>query len=314
MTDGKKMTLQSKKMSKGIKRAKVYDIVFFWAIAAIPLLMLVFNWLFINLNSVLLAFRKYDDFGNPLFAGVENIAAVFKAYGGGDPVMVQSLKNSVIAYFISVIVTSIIPIIFSYYMFKKMWGSSFFKVIVFLPNIISPIITVTIFKFIVNRVIPEIWHLDQGLLDNTDTSFATVLFYSMWLSFGGGMLVQIGAMNSTDQATIDAGRIDGVGFFGELWHIVLPKSYGVISIGFIMGFSSIFTNQLSLYAFRGENAPAAISTLGYYYYVQVSRATAADNMAQYPFWAAWGLVASAISIPVTFLYRYLVNKLGPSEE
>jgi ABC-type sugar transport system permease subunit len=121
-------------------------------------------------------------------------------------------------------------------------------------------------------------------------------------------------MNSTDQSTIDAGQIDGVGFFGELWHIVLPKSYGVISIGFYTGFASLFVNQLGLYAFKGENAEASISTLGYYYYVEVQRATAADNLTKYPFWAAWGLVSSAITIPVTFLLRYMVTHIGPSEE
>lgn len=306
--------MPKRKSGGGMHTAKVRDTIFFWIIATVPLIMLVFNWVFINLNSILLAFKTYDDFGNASFSGFNNIKAVFWAYGGGDPKMVQALQNSIVVYLVSVVVTAVIPIVFSYYMFKKMWGSGFFKVILFMPNIVSSICTITIFKFLVNRVIPMLFGLQEGLLDDHDTAFGTIMFYSLWLSFGSGMLTQIGAMNATDQATIDAGQIDGVGFFGELWHIVLPKSYGVISIGFYTGFASLFVNQLGLYAFKGENAEASISTLGYYYYVEVQRATAADNLAKYPFWAAWGLVSSAITIPVTFLLRYLVTHIGPSEE
>ena len=228
--------------------------------------------------------------------------------------MVRAMKNSILVYLVAVVVTAVIPIIFSYYMFKKMWGSSFFKVIVFMPSIVSSICTVTIFKYIVNRVIFSLFNMEISLLDNDNTAFGTIMFYSLWLSFGGGMLTQIGAMNATDQSTIDAGQIDGVGFFGELWHIVLPKSYGVISIGFYTGFASLFTNQLSLYAFKGDSARGRIMTLGYYYYVEVQKATDAHNFAKYPFWAAWGLISSAITIPMTFLLRYLVMRIGPSEE
>ena len=109
---------------------------------------------------------------------------------------------------------------------------------------------------------------------------------------------------------VEAATLDGVGFFGELWHIVLPKSYSVISIGFITGIVSIFTNEFGLYSFYGENASSDVSTLGYYFLVETKRASDAG----YPYWAAWGLIASVIVIPLTFLARYLINKLGPSED
>ena len=316
-----------RKTGGGMKTAKVRNAIFFWSLALIPLAMLVFNWVFINFNSILLAFKSYEEgtMKDPDWVGFQNLKDVLSAYGGNSiymnkselvvgTTMVRALKNSILVYLVSVVVTAVIPILFSYYMFKKMWGSSFFKVIVFMPSIVSSICTVTIFKYIVNRVIYSLFEMETSLLDNDNTAFGTIMFYSLWLSFGAGMLTQIGAMNATDQSTIDAGQIDGVGFFGELWHIVLPKSYGVISIGFYTGFASLFTNQLSLYAFKGDSARGFIMTLGYYYYVEVQKATDAENFAKYPFWSAWGLISSAITIPVTFLLRYLVMHIGPSEE
>ncbi len=306
----KKITEEVRPCKKGgLHSAKVRDTIFFWCLVTIPLLVLAANMIFINLNSILLAFKGYTGTGESYYVGFDNFKEVFWAYQN-DIKMVKSLENSLIVYGVSVVVTAIVPILFSYYLFKKMWGTGIFKVILFLPNIISPIVTVIIFKFLVDRVIPGLMHLPNGLLSDKATTFGTILFYSMWMTFGSGMLIQLGAMNATDQSTIDAGQIDGVGFFGELWHIVLPKSYGVISIGFITGIASIFTNQFGLYAFYGEHAPARVSTLGYYFYVETSRAAESG----YPYWAAWGLVASMITIPLTFIARYLINRFGPSEE
>ena len=100
-----------RKTGGGMHSAKVKDTVFFWIIAIIPLIMLVFNWVFINLNSIMLAFKSYDDFGNATFSGLDNIKAVFWAYRGGDPKMVQALQNSIVVYLVSVVVTAVIPII-----------------------------------------------------------------------------------------------------------------------------------------------------------------------------------------------------------
>ena len=67
--NGNLTQIPKRKTGGGMKTAKVRDTVFFWVIAIIPLIMLVFNWVFINLNSILLAFKSYDDFGNASFSG-----------------------------------------------------------------------------------------------------------------------------------------------------------------------------------------------------------------------------------------------------
>ena len=314
----KKQTMQAlhqRKVGGGMRTAKMYDTIFICLVTILPMFMLAFGWIFVNGNSILLAFKQYDDFGNIEFAGMSNIVEVLQDYVQ-DPLTMLYFKNSVIVYLVTLIVTSIVPIVFSYYIFKKMWGSAFFKVVLFMPSIVSSICTVTIFKLLVDRVIPMLlgWDLGDGLLANPDTTFGTVVFYRLWLSFGGGMLTQIGAMNATDQSTIDAGQIDGVGFFGELWHVVLPKAYGMIFIGLYTGFPSLFTNDLGLYAFMGTGAPDRVATIGYRYTVELQKMAGSNVMTTYPYWSAWGLVCSIICIPMTFLLRYLVEHIGPSED
>ena len=221
---------------------------------------------------------------------------------------------------INLIICLPLYILFSYMLFKKCPLNKTIRIIVMLPQIISGTLIGLMFMQVVDLYIPELMFKFSGVemksfLQNPETAFGTCVFYMIWVSFSTSLIVYPNAMNGVNPEVFEAAELDGIrNMFQELWHIVLPKSYGVISIGFYTGFASLFTNQLSLYAFKGDSARGRIMTLGYYYYVEVQKATDAHNFAKYPFWSAWGLISSAITIPTTFLLRFLVMRIGPSEE
>lgn len=308
-----------KKKVVSMRGKAIKETIFFWGFAIIPLLVLALNMIFINFNSILLAFKTYNEQGVATFTGLDNVIQVFKDYFN-DRTMQKALTNSLTVYVISAIVTAILPIFFSYYLYKKACGSEVFKVFLMLPSIISSVATVLVFKSITDIVLPDVLlkyfgiDIGNGLLSESKTKFGTVLFYTMYMSFGGGMLTFLGAMNSVDKSVVEAGTLDGVSFLQELWHIVLPKSYTVISIGFITGIASIFTNDFGLYAFYGYNADSTVATLGYNFVVATKRAQADSNFSIYCYWAAWGLVSSLVVIPLTFLARHIIYGYGPSED
>lgn len=294
---------------------KVKDNVFYYSLITVPVILLVFTYLVINGNSILLAFRQYDPItGSHSWAGFTNFKDVFLHLKQSN-LMQTAFRNSVKSYFIILVVTTIVPVLLSYYIYKKLPLHGFFKVVLFMPSIISGIVTVTIYKYIADLIIPtiaaQLFDVQiNGLLSNPNKTFGTVLFYYLWMSMGGGLLIQLGAMNSVDKSVTEAGELDGVGFFREFWHIVLPKVYQIISIGFILGIVSIFTNDLGLYAFYGTSAEGRIYTLGYYFTVR----TLKKDILDYPFLAAWGLIATVIAVPVTFLARHFIYTMGPQED
>lgn len=309
------MSLKQDKTKKHatLRANKIKDAIFFACIAALPLAMLFLNDIYINLNSIVLAFQEYDEYGAAHFAGLDNFKQVAWDFFNNEN-MVVALKNSVIIYLTTTIITLTVPKLFTFYIFKKMPGSNFFKVVLFLPSILSGLTIVMIYKFMADRVVPDIltqWGFQvSGLLSNPDTAFGTLLFYSIWMGLGGGMVVGLGAMNATEKSVLEASYLDGTSFFQEFWHIVLPSSYKVLSLSFITGIVGIFTNQFNLYAFFGENASGYLRTLGYYFYVK----TLGAKEVAYPYLAAWGVFVSIVVVPVTLLARKLIYKYGPSEE
>ena len=171
------------------------------------------------------------------------------------------------------------------------------------------------FKMVANEVIPEIWEVLFGknldpLIETSSTTFKTLLFYTIWMGLGSGLLTQLAAMNTVDPSVTESAQLEGIGFFQELWHIVLPACYQVLTLGLVTGIATIFTNNMNLYAFYGINAPDRAMTVGYYFQVETLEA----EMTQYPYLSAWGVIITIIVTPLTLTLRHLINKYGPSED
>lgn len=208
-----------------------------------------------------------------------------------------------------------IVLFFTFFIYKKFAGYRFFKVVMFLPTIISTLITVTVYKYFCNIGIP--WLVSElfgkqigGLLSEPSTRFGAVMFFYMWLSFGSLMLMYLGCMNGISESIVESAKLEGATAMQEFFHITFPMIYPTFATLFYTSIAAIFTNQINLYSLWGADAPNALWTFGYYMYRQVSLA----NQAQYPYLATMGLLMTLIVAPLTFAFKWALNKIGPSVE
>lgn len=124
--------------------------VFIIAMLVIPVIWFIIFYLIVNINSIVMAFKTItgiDDFGQVTFAwSLENFVSVFHNLGvEGSELQVatiNSLKYSALNIFL------IIPLtyFFSYFLYKKLLFHKFFRVLFYLPSIISAVTMVIIFK------------------------------------------------------------------------------------------------------------------------------------------------------------------------
>lgn len=298
------------------KRKNYADLVFYVSVLFFPVFMFMFNTLAIDTGSVIMAFQKYDfsEGGKKIFCLFDNFKDVISKLSK-DRIYLEALTRSAWSYLLSLAITTVLPMTFHYYIWKNHALSEFFKVILFLPSIISGIITMTIFRFIANRLVPDLlfrWFGMEvvGLTSNPATSYQAILFYAFFMGMGSGLLVHLGTMNAVDPCTIEAGKLDGTNALSEFWHIILPVIYRVYLIGFITGIPSIFTNDYGLYGFFHGAADPSNWTFGYCFLIET---LGADEF-QYPFYSAWGLMMSVIVVPVTLFFKNLIYKHGPSED
>lgn len=300
---------------KSMMSGKRKDVIFYVLMMAFPVIQFIVFYIVVNGGSFLLAFQNINIVTNTTTWTFDSVARMAKMLVT-DHGMLTILKTSFVSYFLLLIIGTPLGLLFSYYIFKKLPLSGAFRVILFLPSIISAIVMVTIFQFFVERAVPELVRIlfhktIPGLMENTATRFGTVIFYNIWVGFGTGVLMYANGMSGISQEIIDAAHVDGATGFREFWSITLPSIFPTISTFVITGIAGIFTSQMNLFSFYGGAAPEDLQTFGYYLYMHTA---AAASRAEYPDVAALGLLLSCVAIPLTMLVKWAMEKFGPSAD
>ncbi len=303
--------MQTTKRKKGGLNRTRNQRIFFWCIIALPLAQFCIFYIGVNFNSFLLAFRNYSFTEGYSFAGIDNFARVWYDWFN-TPRFKTMFLNSLLTYGVSLLVGSTLALLFSYFIYKKMPMAGLFKVMLFLPHILSMLVMVLLFKYFAENAIPELWarlfgkRLD-GLLGSTDTAMPTLLFFLVWAGFGTQVLMYVGAMNNISESVVESATLDGITPIKEFVYITLPLIWPTFVTFVVVGLAGLFTNQLNLYSFYGTSAPASVQTIGYYLY----RGAQSGELPEYPYLSAMGLMLTCIALPVTLGVRKLMERFGP---
>ncbi len=257
----------------------------------------------------MLAFKDYDVLtGEFSFIGFENFKTFISDLSVGNTLN-YAWKNSLKLYCFGYVGT-ILAILFSFYIFKKKALYNTLRILLFLPSILSAIVMRIIFRFLSGLVMPAIGLEDYLALPKYQ--FGMLIFYGIWTGFGSSVLLYSGSMGQVSVDVLEAAEVDGAGPFIQFFRIVLPSIYPIISTFIITGIAGIFMNQAHLFDFYAQSADVHSYTLGYYLFIKVVGSTAGN--ADYPYAAAAGILMTCIAAPLTLLTKFLLEKLGPSED
>ncbi len=285
--------------------------IFCGIMVALPLLQFVLFYICVNFNSILLAFQRTDMDGKVQW-GFMNFAQIFREFKT-EAVFGYAFKNSMLAFLTGTIIQIPLTLLFSYYIFKKAIFGKFFKIMLFIPSIVTSIVLVLLYMYFVDMALPAfleaIFKKDfPAFYGDLDTRFGTILMYSIIMGFGGNTLMFLSSMNSINESVLEAARLDGATFFQEFFYVVLPMVYPTMVTFLIIGISGIFTNQLNLVSFMGTDNPTLrVETFGYYMFQQTFL-----GAVNYPKMSALGLMITVVVVPTTLLVKWALEKFGPS--
>ena len=305
--------------SKTFRSAK--SMWFYIGFMAIPVLQFCIFYIGVNFNSLLLAFKtiKFDGATKQYYTAAFNFDNFINWFA--DSVNKKELTDALIVslktYVITLCVGVPLGLLFAYYIYKKLPGSMFFRFMLFLPSIIASIVLVTIYKYFTDNVVPEflkIFNITLGgkLLSNPDTVYGTVMFYNLFVGFGTTVLLYSNKMATISPEIIEAAELDGTNSVQEFFRIVLPQTFSTLSIFLVTGIAGIFINEINNFSFFNYKTNPETTTLGFLMYFRVQKAK--NDESQYPPLAALGIMMSVVAIPLTFAVRWLLNKVGPSED
>ena len=288
----------------------VGDLVFYICLVALPLLQVAIFYVYVNLNSFAMSFQTYDQVSGKFTWDFGANFSRFWQELTKSSLLWDAFVNSIVVWFLTALFGRILAILFSYYIYKKWVLDKFFKFFLFLPSILPGILLVIVFKFFTNEAIPGyIYELHGKIIDplliSSKTLMPTIYFFNVWVSFGGQILIYTGAMDQVAPEIIEAGQVDGVKPWQELFYIVVPMILPTVATFMVASVATIFTNQASLYSFFGDNVGYENYTLGYYLFELVNKVGNGKSM--YTYASALGIVCTFIAFPLTLGVRRLLE-------
>lgn len=297
-------------------RAAKGDMLFYVLMMAWPILQFCVFYIAVKFNSILYSFQRYDKLSRTFTWTLDYVKSALKMMTT-SPALVETMKMTLLFFLLFTGINTPLGLLFSYYISKKQFAFGFFRVFLFLPSIICSVIMVLIYGNFVDVALPEIVRVLTGktmggLMSTKSTRFFAVMFYNLLVGFGVNVLMYSNAMSAISEEVVEAAHLDGATGLKEFWFITLPSIYPTLVTFLITALAGMFLNQYNLYSFFGSGEHFGLQTYGLYFYVQT---LAADgSRAEYSQISAIGLWLTFIALPLTYGVKFLLEKLGPSED
>ena len=293
------------------KKKDIGAIIFIGLMLIVPILAYLFFYVYINFNSVLMAFQipLYDGLGGFEW-GFDNFVKVYKQFTNTNENLLPYLLNTVIFFVTDTFVSLPLSLVICYFMYKKIAGYQIFRTIIYLPVIITTTIFATLFKGMIEAGGPIqmiCGHLGieppNTFVNSEDYALKTVLFFVIYSGIGGRFVLFGGAMNSIDPSIIDAGRIDGAGPVRELVSIIVPCIWPTLSTMLLLCTTGIFTaSGPSLLFDKGDYGT---STISYWIYEITSGSGSSGESVELA--AAIGLIFTILGLPIVLVVKKLTG-------
>ena len=306
-------------MPKAFRKSK-YIFVYLMVLAAV--INFFIFYVAVNLNSIMLAFREflgYDENYVEQYAwSFGNFERMFKEFSLPNSTVGVAVRNT-LKYFASNVFLMIpASYLVSYLLFKKIRGYGTFRVIFFLPSIISAVVYVTVFKNFIQTFGPLYMLLEKlfgyelpPLLSDAKTATATIIVYTVWTGLGINMVLYQGAMKRVPAEVLESCEIDGGSWFHELFYIITPMVWPTVSMTIILAFTGLFNSSgpILLFSEAGTVAGANDTTTIAFFIFQK---TQSGGALEYP--AALGIFFTLVSIPIVIVVRAVFRRLDPEVE
>lgn len=297
--------------SSSMKKAKMRELVFIVSLLLIPTINWLVFWLYVNSSSILLAFKDART-GEFTFNNFVSFWESLTMPGGEIGI---ALKNTMTYFLASLLVIMPISLVISYFLYKKIFMYKIFRVIFYLPAIISGIALVVTYTNFINPSGPLSYIFKlfgkeipaEGLLARPETATKAIVGYCIWTGFSSYILLFSGGMARIPTDVLESAKIDGCGPIRELVQVILPMMWPTISTQIVLLFTGIFSASGPILLFTNGNAET--TTISFWIFQQMY----GDRLNSYNIVSATGLVFTLLGVPIILLIRWLLDRFAEVE-
>lgn len=221
-----------------LEKQNVQKGIFVFVAVAPPFINYLLFSLYPNAMAIFYSLLKWDGISPPEFIGLKNYFTMIS-----DKYVWRALSHNLVLMVTVPPLTIIISLALSYILaFRAFKGSSFYRVLYYMPNVLSSVVIAILWSFIydgdiglLNGVL-KLTGIDIGnyyWLAHKETALLCMVAPSVWTGVGLYVVIFTNAMRSIPKSLFESAILDGAGHITRFFKITVPLISGVVRIGII---------------------------------------------------------------------------------
>jgi ABC-type sugar transport system permease subunit len=234
------------------------------------------------IQAIVLSFERWNGIDPPTWVGLRNYRLLLFE----DRVFLQSMGNTAYYTIATIILQTTVPLLIANVLNSGIRGSSVFRLLFFLPVIISLTITGLLWSMIfepnfgiLNEMLRDLglggW--TQLWLADRSTVMPSIIFVSVWQSLGFYLVIFFAAMQSIPQELYEAASIDGANIWHRFRHVTVPMLRSTIIVVIVLNTINGIKVFDQVWVMTSGGPNHASETLGTYLYRTAFGAMGSSN-------------------------------------
>ena len=230
--------LSSKLITRRIKKK-----VWLFLIPTFICFLIGFVWPF--LSGIYLSFCEFRLIREALYIPLDKVKDVFVGFSNYVRAFEDVSFKKAFSYtgtyaLASVLIINIFAFFLAYLLTQKIKGSSFFRAVFFMPNLIGGIVLSYIWQLIFNGILIK---YNTYLTANQTFGFWGLVILMAWQQIGYMMIIYIAGFQSVSEDILEAARIVGASKMQTLFKVIVPNMMSTITVCVFLS----LTNSFKLY-------------------------------------------------------------------
>ena len=312
------------------KKKKIGEIIFIICLLAYPIGHWIVFWLYTNLRTFALPFLEWDFWETKyVFPHPEGLFYNFKIQiqqffnvdsNGMHTTVYIAFFNTFHSLWINLMLLPL-AIFIGYALAKHVPGEGIFRVIFFMPNILSTVVLCLAFRFMFEandalfigpgaKFLQSLgFDFDGWNILNKPRIWTLIYIFCLWAGLSINVVIISSAFQRIPKEIIEAARMDGITFFGEFFRIGIPLIMPTITTFLVNAVTAVTVFYLQPYLLLG-GYEGGYQTIPWLIFQWAQEA----DQSKYILIATIGIMFSFIMFPVIMLARYIGKKLTPEVE
>lgn len=222
-------------------------------------------------QTVIKSFTDWNGIGAAVSVGFKNYINILSSG------QFWSLLRNNLIFLLFIPFQILIGVIVAVLIYDGILGGKIFRVIYYIPQVISAVIVGYLFKVLfsydgaVNSVLKALHLIREAIpwLERSGTARTAVIICLVWVNIGWQCLLALGGLSSISPSVYEAARLDGAGYWTQLFRITFPLLGRTVEYSCITSVMWTFTGIFPyIYSMTGGGPGYDTTTLDYMVYLK----------------------------------------------